>query len=765
MRLLDQARIKIIFFIFTILALITPSTIQALTLTDSTPITVTQDGEVIENIRIHAINEPAILVNNHSNVVIRNVEITHEGGRGISCTGADGLYIENVSITNVSSDSPLPSENESNIECEFSSGIIIKNARLTGGSSGIYLLGSPNAHLSFIEGYNFRGPIPRGQLVQFSSSPSCTLEDFSAINNPDPSVSWPEDNVSVIWSDNCVIQRGLLDGNNSETGVGVMFEHSDNGLAEDVDTAKQGNGSFFAFPGNNVTFRRTRARDNICDDQGRGLPSSNGLVWGGDPSSTELRIEDSRYFNLCNPGNRVWDFDTFDIVEHFSEDFQLRDPIVNQFPWEVEDSVSADFSFSVSGLNVDFTDTSSSNSGNVVNWFWDFGDGGVSTSANPNHTYSVPGAYSVSLTVTDSNGASDTSIKNVAASEPPVADFTFSVSNLTANFTDISTDSDGTVADRDWNFGDGNTSTATNPSHTYDAEGTYSVSLIVTDIDGVQDSVVKNVTITNGSSNQVPNAGFTSSISGLNADFADTSTDSDGTIVSRFWSFGDGGSSTSQNPSHTYSSSGLYTVNLTVTDNNGASDTFSQSVTVIQSNQAPIADFSFNISGLNVNFTDTSSGNGDNFVNWFWDFGDGDVSTSANPNHTYSVPGAYSVSLTVTDSNGASDTSIKNVAASEPPVADFTFSVSNLTANFTDISTDSDGTVADRDWNFGDGNTSTATNPSHTYDAEGTYSVSLIVTDIDGVQDSVVKNVTITNGSSSQPDTHSYIYCFLFGGC
>ena len=752
------------FFIAFLISLFSVSSVYALTLTDSSPITVTQNGQVIENVRIHAVNEPAILVNNHSNVVIRNVEITHQGARGISCTGADGLYIENVSITNVSSGSPLSSENESNIECEFSSGIIIKNARLTGGSSGIYLLGSPNAHLSFIEGYNFRGPIPRGQLAQFNSSPSCILEDFSAINDSSPGASWPEDIISVYRSDNCVIQRGLLDGNNSETGVGVMFEHSNNGLAEDIDTVGQGNGSFFAFPGNNVTFRRTRARDNICGDQGRGAPSSNALVWGGDPSSTVLRIEDSRYFNLCNPGNRVWDFSTFDIVETSSEDFQPRDPIVNQFPWE--DGVNADFSFSVSGLNVDFTDTSSSNSGNVVSWFWDFGDGGVSTSANPSHTYSVPGAYTVNLTVTDSNNASDTSIKNVAASGAPIADFSFNVSSLTANFTDTSSDSDGTIANRLWNFGDGNTSTATNPSHTYAAEGTYSVSLTVTDNDGVQNSVIQNVTLTVTVLNQAPNAGFTSSTTDMRVNFTDTSTDSDGTIVSRFWSFGDGGTSTSQNPSHTYSSSGIYSVNLTVTDNDGASDTFNRSVTVLAPNQPPTAGFTSSISGLRVNFTNNSTDSDGTIASRSWNFGDGRTSTSTNPSHTYAAAGTYTVNLTVTDNDGASDTFSRSVTVIEPnqtPTAGFNFSISGLSVNFTNNSTDSDGTIISRLWNFGDGGTSTSTNPSHTFSDTGSYTVRLQVTDNDGATNTISRSVTVI--SPNVPSQYSYIYCFLFGGC
>ena len=325
------------FFITFFLSVIPFSSVFALTLTDSPPITATQNGQVIENVRIRAVNEPAIKVSNFSNVIIRNVEIDHEGGPGIKCSNADGLIIENVSITHIGPGSPLSSTKENNIDCFSSNGVIIKNARLKRGSSGIYMLESPNAHLSFIEGYDFRGPFPRGQLVQFNQSPSCILEDFSAIHNPDPAISWPEDNVSVYQSDHCVIQRGLLDGNNSVHGVAVMFEQSNNGLLEDVDAIRQANGNFSTWPADNVTFRRSRARENICGDQGRGLPSSNGLVWAGKPGSTALRIEDSHYFDLCNPNNKVWDKATFDLIEISSQDFQPRNPIVNKYPFKLSE--------------------------------------------------------------------------------------------------------------------------------------------------------------------------------------------------------------------------------------------------------------------------------------------------------------------------------------------------------------------------------------------------------------------------------------------
>ena len=177
------------FLIVVASSLFSISSVFALTLTDSAPITATQNGQVIENVRIRATNGPAIKVKGFSNVIIRNVEIDHEGGLGIECLNADNLTIENVSITHIGAGSPLSSTNENNIYCFSSNGVIIKNVRLRGGSSGIYMLESPNAHLSFIEGYDFRGPFPRGQLVQFNKSPSCILEDFSAIHDPDPTIS------------------------------------------------------------------------------------------------------------------------------------------------------------------------------------------------------------------------------------------------------------------------------------------------------------------------------------------------------------------------------------------------------------------------------------------------------------------------------------------------------------------------------------------------------------------------------------------------
>ena len=132
------------------------------------------------------------------------------------------------------------------------------------------------------------------------------------------------------------IRRGVVDGNNSPSGVGIMFEQSDGvtsgGLCEDVDAVHQGNGCFFAYPARNITFRRTRARDNICVSQGRGTPSSGGLAWGGSPDSSGLNVYDSRYWNLCQ--GLLWDGSVFGTEQLSSENFTVRVPAKPTFCWE-----------------------------------------------------------------------------------------------------------------------------------------------------------------------------------------------------------------------------------------------------------------------------------------------------------------------------------------------------------------------------------------------------------------------------------------------
>ncbi len=160
--------------------------------------------------------------------------------------------------------------------------------------------------------------------------------------------------------------------------------------------------------------------------------------------------------------------------------------------------------------------------------------------------------------------------------QSPTAAFASSCSALTCAFTSTSSDPDGTIATYSWTFGDGATAAVQNPSHTYAADGADTVTLTVTDNGGATNSVSHVVTVTQA--NQSPTAAFTSSCSALTCAFTSTSSDPDGTIATYRWTFGDGGTGAAQNPSHTYTAAGTYTVHLTVTDNQGDTGSVSHDV-------------------------------------------------------------------------------------------------------------------------------------------------------------------------------------------
>lgn len=166
--------------------------------------------------------------------------------------------------------------------------------------------------------------------------------------------------------------------------------------------------------------------------------------------------------------------------------------------------------------------------------------------------------------------------------------------------------------------------------------------------------------------NTPPTSDFDWSPNGLTVSFSDTSSDSDGTITAWQWNFGDGGTSTEQNPDRTYSASGTYDVALMVTDNDGASDTASQEVTVTAPNSLPTAAFTETINGLQVDFTDLSSDLDGSIVSWDWGFGDGSNSTAQNPTHKFANAGTYSVSLLVTDNSSETGSTSRSITVSEP---------------------------------------------------------------------------------------------------
>jgi PKD repeat protein len=231
-----------------------------------------------------------------------------------------------------------------------------------------------------------------------------------------------------------------------------------------------------------------------------------------------------------------------------------------------------------------FSDGSTDADGSVTAWRWTFGDGSSSTERNPSHSFVSAGTYQVRLTVTDDRGGEGATTKQVSVdasgNAPPTANLTWSCTALDCAFTDASSDGGASITAWAWAFGDGGTASAQNPSHTYGAESTYTVSLTVTDANSAQASVSKQVTVSLPGSNASPVADFTFACTNLTCGFTDHSTDTDGNVVSWSWSFGDGGMSTARNPSRTYASAGSYNVTLTVMDDDGATQQHSASVSV-----------------------------------------------------------------------------------------------------------------------------------------------------------------------------------------
>jgi PGF-pre-PGF domain-containing protein len=217
-------------------------------------------------------------------------------------------------------------------------------------------------------------------------------------------------------------------------------------------------------------------------------------------------------------------------------------------------------------LSVNFTDQSSNS---PTSWFWDFGDGINSTEQDPNHVYTSVGIYNVSLNVTNAGG-SNTSMQTayITAAYVPVANFTADVTSgavpLSVNFTDLSSNNPISWL---WDFGDGDNSTDQHPIHTYAGAGIYNVSLNVTNMGG--SNILIQAAYINAAVAPVANftADVTSGTAPLAVYFADQSTN---TPTSWAWNFGDGTTSTEQDPAHTYTSAGTYNVSLNAANAGGS---------------------------------------------------------------------------------------------------------------------------------------------------------------------------------------------------
>ena len=269
-----------------------------------------------------------------------------------------------------------------------------------------------------------------------------------------------------------------------------------------------------------------------------------------------------------------------------------------------------------------------------------FGDGTAAvTGAAPIHTYTTSGTFTIIQTVMNNHG-NNTATKQITIRHMPIANFTCDVMQgevpLTVTFTNHSQYAPGGIT---WDFGDGSpTETNSTVMHTYEDIGTYTVKLTASNgFENNTNTCTIKVFI-------IPTAGFSADPTTGNAPLNVTFVDLSKNATSWNWNFGDGAVSMEQNPTHTYSATGNYTVNLTVSNYNGT-DSKTNIITVLAKSILPVANFSTNVTQgyvpLSVHFIDLSK----NATSWNWNFGDGAVSTEQNPTHTYSTVGNYNATL------------------------------------------------------------------------------------------------------------------------
>lgn len=405
-------------------------------------------------------------------------------------------------------------------------------------------------------------------------------------------------------------------------------------------------------------------------------------------------------------------------------------------------------------LVVRFTDAST---GNPTHWRWDLGNGTISFLQNPSVTYFLPGHYDIKLVVSNAQGAdSVTRIGFIDIYDQPVINFNATPTSgcypLDVQFTDLTNAVSGTVATWQWDFGDGTFGNTQNPTHTYTAAGNFNVSLVATNSHGCFKNLTRAqyIQVAPGVTANFTNSSQSGCSAPATINFQNAS-EGTGTIT-YLWNFGDGNSSSEENPSHVYNNIGTYEVTLIATNGNGCSDT------IVRSNAVTIGNVSSSFTspdtvckGVPINFVNTSTPAPGTA---FWDFGDGTTSTVISPQKNYQLAGTYIVKL-VNNFGACTDSVTRTVVINPRPNVNFTSSDTvscnvPFSVQFTNTSVGADS----YQWLFGDGTTSTLPNPTHTYTNFGNYTVRLIAFPANGCSNSVIK----TNFIKIQPPVANILH-------
>ena len=493
----------------------------------------------------------------------------------------------------------------------------------------------------------------------------------------------------------------------------------------------------------------------------------------GDPASWQWEFGDGDVSDEQNPMH-IYNFEgeftvKLTVTNGAGSDTEVKTGLISADPpGDCKANFNADKTSGFVPLEVQFTDIST---GSPTSWQWEFGDGDISAVQNPVHTYQTAGIYSVTLTISGACGSDVITRTNLITAESipePVAEFSANpgagFAPLDVEFENLSTGDPTSFA---WTFGDGGSSSEENPDYTYESPGIYTPSLLVSNENGA-DLEIKTNLINIDSGGELPTPEFTASPQEgpepLNVQFTDKST---GNVESRVWDFGDGVTSSLQNPVHEYINEGFYNVILTVSGKDG--DAFEKKndfIEILEPDEDVVAVFDVasrtGNAPFTVHFFDKSSGA---ISDRIWDFGDEEISDEQNPVHIYETPGLFDVELVIFADNGRGERLEEEFITVEDgvkPTAGFDADknsgedddsngdgTKNLTVNLSDLSSSPDDEIIEREWDFGDGTKSSDKNPKHTFTGEegDAFTVSLAVVNSDGL-DTVTKSSFISIESS-----------------
>lgn len=457
-------------------------------------------------------------------------------------------------------------------------------------------------------------------------------------------------------------------------------------------------------------------------------------------------------------------------------DEEIKTKFITVFAKPTADITTTSPKSGCSPFTVDFADNSKSGGAPITSWTWDFGGGSNSSLQNPTHIYNSPGKYDVSLVVKDVNGCQSNVLfkKYIEAGSKFPVDFSASgltmscISPFTVKFNDNSIKNGFpgpfTYA---WDFGDGQTSSAQNPSHTYNTFGIYDVNFTVIDGgSGCSQTTSKTsfVTIYNLTPDFTANP--TEGCPPLGVNFAaDLGLNPSGTLSDQTisWNYGTGNAADNlsgasnrnniRNPYFLYQNGGTYSVTMQTTGPVASCNRTVTKAGLIRVKSKPTTLAAAGAPRFNclpphtVAFTGTAS----DAVSYLWKFGDGKTSTLQNPSHTYTVGGSFNVVFYAFHSEGCADSVvlkkyIQITAAKANLTADIVKGCAPSNINFTDKSVSADP-ITKWDWNFGDGGTSGAQNPSHVYANSGIYTVSLSITTAGGCSNTITRTNFINIGT------------------